>query len=174
MFKLKVYSHCHGFISNKVNEVKVNFHSPSINRWSVWTRREVLAISQAELILSGSTCHDSALGNVTECSTSPCPCWGSSDEFLVSDLWPAPPPSTALAWSARTEGDSQESSGLGSRSRSLRAWDWKQEKLLSTVQVLPSTGSIQPLQPTDLSYPVVCILLLLYACPWVVISWLGT
>ena len=32
MFKLKVYSHCHDFISNKVNEVKVNFHSPSINR----------------------------------------------------------------------------------------------------------------------------------------------
>ena len=91
MFKLKVYSHCHDFISNKVNEVKVNFHSPSINRWSVWTRREVLAISQAELILSGSTCHDSPLGNVTECSTSPCPCWGSSDEFLVSDLWPGPP-----------------------------------------------------------------------------------
>ena len=93
MFKLKVYSHCHDFISNKVNEVKVNLHSPSINRWSVWTRREVLALSQAELIVSGSTCHDS-----------PWAMWlsavhhqGSSDEFSVSDLWPGSPQHTCLA-----------------------------------------------------------------------------
>lgn len=167
MFKLKVYSHCHDFRSDKVNEVKINFYSPSIDHWSVWTRGEILAMSQAELILSCSTCNDWPLCNVTECITSPCTCQGSSDEFSVGDLQPGHPqdhtcPAT-WEWRVLDSAAAASEHEAGCR-RNFSA---------QTKPFPPHEALLSRLRPLTSGMLAVCIVLLMYRRPRVVISLLS-
>lgn len=45
MFQQKAHGHSHNY--NKMNEVKINFYSMSINCSSIWTSGKALALSQA-------------------------------------------------------------------------------------------------------------------------------